>query len=63
MKWVILLSLIIGHVVHQPSMIVKVSNGLIRGRISEDGTFLEYLGIPYGRTTPETRFQVSIIHL
>ncbi|KPI94515.1 hypothetical protein RR46_05767 [Papilio xuthus] len=63
MKWLVLLSLIVANVVRVPTPVVKTSGGLVRGRLSEDGLFYTYFGIPYGYVGDENRFKASNLHL
>lgn len=58
MKYVVLLSLILANFVREPTPVVKVQSGLIRGRVSDDGRIYEYFGIPYGTVTRRNRFRV-----
>ncbi|XP_013192658.1 cholinesterase 2 [Amyelois transitella] len=60
MKWVALLSLIAANVVQQPSPVVRVGGGLVRGSVSEDGRFYQYFGIPYGKVDQRNRFQAPL---
>nr|AQY62760.1 carboxylesterase [Pieris rapae] len=46
-RWVVLSSLWLAQLVKQPTPIINVSSGLLRGRVSTDGTHLRYNGIPY----------------
>lgn len=59
MKWLALVSLIAANLVRIPTPVVKITSGLVRGRVSENGKFYEYLGIPYGTVDDSNRFQVS----
>ncbi|KAJ0173899.1 hypothetical protein K1T71_010045 [Dendrolimus kikuchii] len=56
-KWVVLFSLWAARLVPQPTVIVQVSNGALRGLIEPDGSHRRYTGIPYATVTPEERFQ------
>ncbi|KAG6460768.1 hypothetical protein O3G_MSEX012204 [Manduca sexta] len=60
MKWLALLSLIAANLVRLPAPVVRISSGLIRGRVSENGKFYEYLGIPYGTVDERNRFQAPL---
>lgn len=60
MKWLILVSLIAANLVRLPAPVVRTSSGLVRGRISENGHFYEYLGIPYGTVNDTNRFQAPL---
>ncbi|KAJ2938122.1 hypothetical protein O0L34_g3696 [Tuta absoluta] len=46
-KWVILWSLWAARLARQPTQELRIRTGLLRGYISPDGTYAEYLGIPY----------------
>ncbi|CAF4788681.1 unnamed protein product [Pieris macdunnoughi] len=54
-RWVVLSSLWLAQLVKQPTPIISVSSGLLRGTVSTDGTHLRYNGIPYALITE--RFQ------
>ncbi|CAG5055739.1 unnamed protein product [Parnassius apollo] len=43
-----------------PTPIVKTTNGLVRGRISDNGQFYQYFGIPYGFVGEENRFKAPL---
>ncbi|CAH0713057.1 unnamed protein product, partial [Brenthis ino] len=45
--WLVLWSLWAGRLVRQPTIPVRVTNGLLRGSLSNDGSHIRYLGIPY----------------
>lgn len=40
---------------------VIIDQGVVRGKVSKNREFYEYLGIPYATTNKESRFQVIII--
>ncbi|XP_026763078.2 acetylcholinesterase-like [Galleria mellonella] len=54
-KWLVLWSLWAARVVRQPTVPVRVAGGLLRGSISNSGTYAEYFAIPYA--TVVQRFQ------
>lgn len=56
-KWVVLWSLWAARLVRQPTATVRVSNGLLRGAVAHDGSYVQYNGIPFGSVTDETKFQ------
>lgn len=61
MKWknkLFLLTLIAIKLVDEPAPEVTIAQGTLIGKISSDGTFFEYLGIPYATTNSSTRFRV-----
>ncbi|XP_013137495.1 PREDICTED: esterase FE4-like [Papilio polytes] len=60
MKWVALMSLIVANVVKVPTPVVRTSGGLVRGRLSDNGLFYTYLGIPYGYVGEENRFKAPL---
>lgn len=60
MKWVALLSLIAVSVVRLPAPVVITTSGPVRGRISENGNFYEYFGIPYATVDERNRFQAPL---
>ncbi|GBP82669.1 Esterase FE4 [Eumeta japonica] len=45
------------NLVEQPSPQVKIDQGVLSGRISKNGKFFEFLGVPYAGTNQESRFQ------
>ncbi|XP_032511398.2 bile salt-activated lipase-like isoform X2 [Danaus plexippus] len=60
MKWknkLFLLTLIAIKLVDEPAPEVTIAQGTLIGKISSDGTFFEYLGIPYATTNSSTRFR------
>ncbi|XP_014364676.2 juvenile hormone esterase [Papilio machaon] len=60
MKWLVLVSLIVANVLRVPTPVVKTSGGLVRGRLSDNGLFYTYLGIPYGYVGDENRFKAPL---
>lgn len=60
-KWWVLWSLWAARLLPQPTVVIQVSNGPVRGTISPDGSHAQYTGIPYATVTE--RFQVSIIYI
>ncbi|KAM3959374.1 esterase FE4 [Aphomia sociella] len=60
LKWVALVALIATNLVQQPSPVVRTSSGLVRGRLSEDGGFHQYFGIPYATVDHTNRFQAPL---
>ncbi|XP_041976599.1 esterase FE4-like [Aricia agestis] len=54
-KYLVLFSLFVMNLVDQPAPEVSLAQGVVGGRISADGTVLQYIGIPYA--TVEKRFQ------
>ncbi|KAG7301778.1 hypothetical protein JYU34_014805 [Plutella xylostella] len=59
-KWVALFSLIAANLVQQPAPLVRTSSGLVRGRVSENGRFYQYFGIPYATVNETNRFQAPL---
>lgn len=49
------------NLVDQPAPEVNIEQGILSGKISTDGSFFEYVGIPYATTNSSTRFKVSVI--
>lgn len=49
------------NLVDQPAPEVKIDQGILSGKVSVDGSFLEYVGIPYATTNSSTRFQVGSV--
>ncbi|CAG9560788.1 unnamed protein product [Danaus chrysippus] len=56
-KRMFLLTFIAMNVVDEPAPEVTIEQGTLIGKISSDGTFFEYLGIPYATTNSSTRFR------
>ncbi|KAL0820065.1 hypothetical protein ABMA28_006010 [Loxostege sticticalis] len=54
-KWVVLWSLWAARLARLPTPPVRVSNGWLRGSVAPDGSYAQYLGIPYA--TVLNRFQ------
>ncbi|CAB3250985.1 unnamed protein product [Arctia plantaginis] len=54
-KWLVLWSLWAARLLPQPTLVIQVSNGPMRGTISPDGSHAQYSGIPYATITQ--RFQ------
>ncbi|XP_059048779.1 uncharacterized protein LOC131844012 [Achroia grisella] len=59
-KWVALTSLIAANLVQQRSPVVNTWSGRVRGSLSADGTYHQYLGIPYATVDHTNRFQASL---
>ncbi|XP_041976559.1 esterase FE4-like [Aricia agestis] len=55
MKYLVLFSLFVMNLVDQPAPEVSLAQGVVGGKISTDGTVMQYIGIPYA--TIEKRFQ------
>ncbi|XP_041984347.1 esterase FE4-like [Aricia agestis] len=60
MKWLVLGSLFLVNLYREPTPVVRVRSGLVRGRISEDGKYHFYYGIPYGTVNDRNRFQAPL---
>ncbi|RVE47054.1 hypothetical protein evm_008238 [Chilo suppressalis] len=60
MKWVALTTLIAAGLVQIPSPVVRVSSGLLRGRLDPGGTYYQYFGVPYGTVDETNRFQAPL---
>ncbi|CAB3257954.1 unnamed protein product [Arctia plantaginis] len=54
-KWLVLWSLWAARLLPQPTLVIQLSNGPVRGTISPDGSHTQYAGIPYA--TIRQRFQ------
>lgn len=57
-KRMFLITFIAMNVVDEPAPEVTIKQGTLIGKTSSDGTFFEYLGIPYATTNSSTRFRV-----
>ncbi|XP_039759292.1 cholinesterase 1-like [Pararge aegeria] len=55
-SWLVLWSLWAARFVQQPTMPVRTHGGWLRGLMAPDGSYKQYLAIPYA-TIPENRFQ------
>ena len=60
-KRIVLFTLFAMNLVDQPTPEVTIEQGTLSGKISADGSYFEYVGIPYATTNSSTRFQVSVI--
>uniref|UniRef100_A0A0K8TUN6 Carboxylesterase n=1 Tax=Epiphyas postvittana TaxID=65032 RepID=A0A0K8TUN6_EPIPO len=56
-KNLVLFSLFALNLVDQPAPIVEIGQGKLSGKVSDDGSYFEYVGIPYASTNHSTRFQ------
>lgn len=59
-KKIVLFTLFAMNLVDQPAPEVTIEQGKLSGKISTDGSFFEYIGIPYASTNSSTRFKVSV---
>lgn len=57
-KKLILFTLFAMNLVDQPALEIVIEQGTLVGKVSADGSFFEYLGIPYATSNMETRFKV-----
>lgn len=62
-KRIVLFTLFAMNLIDQPAPEVEIEQGILSGKISEDGSFFEYLGIPYATSNSSTRFKVRLIHI
>lgn len=60
-KKIVLFSLFVTNLVDQPAPEVQIEQGILSGKINGDGSFFEYLGIPYATTNSSLRFKVSVM--
>lgn len=58
-KNLVLFTLFALNLVDQPAPLVEIEQGKLSGKVSDDGSYFEYVGIPYASTNHSTRFQVS----
>ncbi|XP_038220718.1 esterase FE4-like [Zerene cesonia] len=56
-KKLVLFSLFLMNLVDQPAPEVDIEQGKLVGKVSGDGSFFEYIGIPYATTNSSTRFK------
>ncbi|XP_063532165.1 bile salt-activated lipase-like [Cydia strobilella] len=56
-KNLVLFSLFAANLVDQPAPEVEIAQGRLSGKVSNDGLYFEYVGIPYATTNHSTRFQ------
>ncbi|XP_059048806.1 juvenile hormone esterase-like [Achroia grisella] len=59
-KWAALAWLIAAGLIQQRSPAVRTRGGLVRGSLSADGTYHQYLGIPYATVDHTNRFQAPL---
>nr|AII21990.1 odorant degrading enzyme CXE18 [Sesamia inferens] len=59
-KRIILFTLFAMNLVDQPAPEVTIEQGTLSGKISTDGSFFEYVGIPYATTNSSTRFKAPL---
>ncbi|CAK1553122.1 unnamed protein product [Leptosia nina] len=59
-KWVALVAFIGANLLQEPSPVIRVNEGLLRGRISDNGKFYQYFGIPYGSVDETNRFRAPL---
>ncbi|CAG9784793.1 unnamed protein product [Diatraea saccharalis] len=59
-KRIVLFTLFAMNLIDQPAPYVKIEQGTLSGKISSDGSFFEYLGIPYATSNRETRFKAPL---
>ncbi|KAJ8731704.1 hypothetical protein PYW08_014434 [Mythimna loreyi] len=59
-KRIVLFTLFAMNLVDQPAPEVTIEQGILSGKISADGSFFEYVGIPYATTNSSTRFKAPL---
>ncbi|PZC76536.1 hypothetical protein B5X24_HaOG200177 [Helicoverpa armigera] len=59
-KRIVLFTLFAMNLVDQPAPEVTIEQGTLSGKISTDGSFFEYVGIPYATTNSSTRFKAPL---
>nr|WOZ07765.1 carboxylesterase CarE1 [Agrotis ipsilon] len=59
-KRIVLFSLFAMNLVDQPAPEVTIEQGTLSGKISTDGSFFEYVGIPYATTNSSSRFKAPL---
>ncbi|XP_022117453.2 esterase FE4-like [Pieris rapae] len=59
-KWLVFIWLIATKLLKDPGPVIKVKDGLLRGRTSVDGNSYQYFGIPYGTVDQTNRFQAPL---
>lgn len=57
-KNLILFTLLVSNLVDQPAPEVTIEQGVLSGKLSANGMFYEYIGIPYATTNSSMRFKV-----
>lgn len=57
-KRIVLFTLFVMNIVDQPAPEVQIEQGILSGIVSDDGSILEYIGVPYATTNSDTRFKV-----
>ncbi|XP_035459067.2 bile salt-activated lipase [Spodoptera frugiperda] len=59
-KRIVLFTLFAVNLVDQPAPEVKIEQGILSGKVSADGSYFEYVGIPYASTNSSTRFKAPL---
>ncbi|CAG9784792.1 unnamed protein product [Diatraea saccharalis] len=59
-KRIVLFTLFAMNLVEQPTPYITIEQGTLSGRISEDGSIFEYMGIPYATSNIKTRFKAPL---
>nr|WGO51717.1 putative antennal esterase CXE18 [Ectropis grisescens] len=59
-KNVVLFTLFAMNLVDQPAPEVVIEQGILSGKVSADGSFFQYFGIPYATTNSSTRFKAPL---
>ncbi|KAH9641816.1 hypothetical protein HF086_005356 [Spodoptera exigua] len=59
-KRIVLFTLFAINLVDQPAPEVKIEQGILSGKVSADGSYFEYIGIPYASTNSSTRFKAPL---
>ncbi|XP_063540502.1 juvenile hormone esterase-like [Cydia strobilella] len=56
-KWLVLWSLWAARLARQPTAPLRVSSGMLRGSVAQDGSHDAYIGIPYATLPGDSKFQ------
>ncbi|XP_026739974.1 esterase FE4-like [Trichoplusia ni] len=59
-KRIVLFTLFVINLVDQPAPEVTIEQGILSGKTSTDGSFFEYVGIPYATTNSSSRFKAPL---
>lgn len=59
-KYLVLFTLFLTNLIDQPAPEVVIEQGILSGKISPDGSFFEYVGIPYATSNINTRFKAPL---
>ncbi|XP_068630855.1 esterase FE4-like [Battus philenor] len=56
-KYLVLFTLVVANLIDEPAPQVTIDQGVLTGKLSRNGMFFEYIGIPYASTNSSVRFK------